>query len=346
MTDQRSPSRRRALASAALALTLAAQRAAHAQSAQPQPAQPQPGAAPFPARPLRLTVSAAAGGSIDILARTLAPHLSAALGQPVLVENQGGGNGVVAINAVARAPADGHALLVTGDAIVLAEALTRNAGYSARESFAPVTLAISAAQILVTHPRSGIATVQDYIARVRANPGRVNLGVPSWGGIAHLISESINQQLGGLSVEHISYRGGAPAVVDLLAGQLDALLITLPAITEHVREGRIVPLAVSTAARDAALPAVPTLSETILPGFDVNSWQGFLAPAGTPPAVVARLHAEISRALAIPEVRARLTDLGFTIAAQPPDIFAQHIARAGERFAAVIRAAYITARGG
>jgi tripartite-type tricarboxylate transporter receptor subunit TctC len=336
MSQSTHPSRREALASAAFAFALAAQRAAHAQTA--------PGA--FPNRALKLTVSAAAGGSIDILARTLAPHLSASLGQPVVVENQGGGNGVVAINAVARAVPDGHALLVTGDAIVLAEALTPNAGYSARDSFAPVTLAISAAQILVTHPKSGIASVQNYIARVRASPGRVNLGIPSWGGIAHLISESMNQQLGGLAVEYISYRGGAPAVVDLLAGQLDALIITLPAITDHARDGRIVPLAVSTAQRDAALPLVPTMSETILPGFDVDSWQGFLAPAGTPPATITRLHAEITRALAIAEVRARLTELGFTIAAQPPEIFAQHIARATERFAAVIRAANISARGG
>ncbi|MCK8784290.1 tripartite tricarboxylate transporter substrate-binding protein [Roseomonas sp. NAR14] len=294
---------------------------------------------------LRFVVSAAAGASLDILARTLAPALGARLGQSVVVENLGGGGGVIAINQVARAPADGHTLLVTGDSIVLAEALLPNAGYAVRTSFAPVTQAIRASQILVTHPGTGIRTVQDYVARVRDQPGRLNLGLPGWGGIAHVISEMLNRQLGGLRVEYIPYRGGAPAALDLLAGQLDAVIITLPAVTEYVRQGRLVPLAVTTAARDAALPEVPTLAETVAPGFDVDSWQGLLAPAGTPQPVLDRLHAEIAAALRSPAVRDRLVDLGYEIVAAPPEVFAARLNAASQRFGETIRSAGITARG-
>lgn len=299
-------------------------------------------AAGFATRPVKILVSAAAGASLDILARAIAPGLGQALGQAVVVENQGGAGGLVAMQQVARAAPDGHTLLLTGDALVTVGAMQREAGVDAA-GFAPVTLAVRAAQLLVTHPGTGIADVAQYVARVRAAPGRLNMGLPGWGGIAHLINEMLNRQL-GLGVEYIPYRGGAPAALDLLARQVDAIIITLPAVTEHVREGRLIGLAVSTARRDPALPAVPSLAETVAPGFDVESFQGVLAPAGTPVGVVAELHAGISAALALPAVRARLTELGYEIVAAGPAPFAQRIAVLGERFGQVIREAGITAR--
>ena len=301
------------------------------------------GAAGFATRPVKILVSAAAGASLDILARAIAPGLGQALGQPVVVENQGGAGGLVAMQQVARMAPDGHTLLLTGDALVTVGAMQRDAGVDAVASFAPVTLAVRAAQILVTHPGTGIADVRHYVARVKAAPGTLNMGLPGWGGIAHLINEMLNRQL-GLRVEYIPYRGGAPAALDLLARQVDAIIITLPAVTEQVREGRLIGLAVSTARRDPALPEVPSLAETVAPGFDVESFQGVLAPAGTPAAVVAELHAGISAALALPAVKARLTELGYEIVAAGPAPFAQRIAVLGERFGQVIREAGITAR--
>lgn len=299
-----------------------------------------------PTRPIRLVVSSAPAASLDTLARVLAPALTARLGQTVLVENQGGGNGLLAMQSVARAEPDGHTILVTGDAIVLAELATPNAGFTVRGSFTPVTQAVRAAQILATHPGSGFRDIEGYIAAVRARPGRLNVGLPAWGGIAHVVHELLSQATGGLPVEYVTYRGGGPATSDLLARHLDALVITLPAITEQVRQGAIVPLAVTTGARDAALPEVPTLAETVAPGFDVESWQGLLVPKGVPAPIVAALHEAIAAALRSPAVEERLTGLGFAVVADGPEVFARRTEESSQRFAGVIRAAGIRQAGG
>ena len=300
----------------------------------------------FPSRPLRLVVSSTAGASPDTLARNLAPGLSSRLRQPVVVENVGGANGLLATQQVARAEPDGHTLLVTGDAIVLAELTTPNAGFSFAADFAPVTLAVRAAQILATHPGACFRDVAGYVAAARARPGGLNVGLPGRGGIAHVLHAFLARQLGGLEVEYVAYRGGAPAAVDLVARNLDALVITLPAITEQVRAGAIVPLAVSTAARDPALPGVPTLAETVAPGFDVESWQGVLAPAAAPPARVAALHSALADALAEPGAHARLTGLGFSVEAAGPEAFRARTAAAAARFAGVVEAAGLRGAGG
>lgn len=297
-------------------------------------------------RPVRLVVSSAPAASLDTLARVLAPALTTRLGQTVLVENQGGANGLRAMQQVARAEPDGHTLLVTGDAIVLAELIAPNPGFSVRGSFTPVTQAVRAAQIIATHPASGFTDIQGYLAAVRARPGRLNIGLPAWGGIAHVVHELLSQATGGLPVEYVTYRGGGPATADLLARHLDALVITLPAITEQVRQGAIVPLAVTTAARDAALPEVPTLGETVAPGYDVESWQGLLVPKGVAPPVVAALHAAITDTLRDAAVTDRLTGLGFEVVADGPEVFARRTADSTQRFADVVRAAGIRQAGG
>lgn len=300
-------------------------------------ARPAQAADNFPQRPIRLVVSSAPGASLDSLARILSPALSARFGQPVIVENQGGGNGLVAAQQVARAEPDGHTLLLTGDAIILAALAEPRAGVSF-ESFAPVIQAVSAAQILVTHPGTGIRDVGAYVAAVKARPGGLNVGIPSQAGIAQVVHELLGARVGGLSVEFVSYRGGGPATVDLIARNTDALVITLPAVTEYIRQGVIVPLAVSTGTRDAALPEVPTLAETVAPGFDVDSWQGILAPARTPPAIVAALNRGFAATLAEPGVADRLRGLGFTITALPPEAFAVRAAASSTQAAPVIRA--------
>ena len=289
-----------------------------------------------PARPLRLVVSSAPGASLDALARIIAPALSARLGQSVLVENQGGANGLLAAQQVARAEPDGSTLLVTGDAIILSGLAQPDAGV-ALSNFAPVIQAVRAAQIIATHPGAPFRDIAGYVAAVRARPGGLNVGIPSLGGIAQVVHSLLGQRLGGLPVEFITYRGGGPAIADLIARNTDALVITLPAITEQVRQGAILPLAVSTAERDPALPEVPSLSETVAPGFDIDSWQGLLAPARTPPAVVAALHQHLAASLADPAVADRLRGLGFAITALPPEAFRRRAEASAALFAPVIR---------
>ena len=294
-------------------------------------------AAGFPQRPLRLVVSSAPGASLDALARIVAPAFGARIGQAVVVENQGGANGMLAAQQVARAEPDGHTLLLTGDAIVLASLAQPQSAISFDTAFAPVTQAVRAAQIIVTHPASGIVDINGYVAAVRARPGALNVGLPAQGGIAQVVHEMLGLRFGGLPVEYVSYRGGGPAITDLIARNTQALVITLPAVTEQVRQGAIIPLAVSTAARDAALPEVPTLAETVAPGFDIESWQGVLAPARTPPGVVAQLHAALAAALRDAAVAERLTGLGFGITAYGPQEFGDRTRQTGRDFEPVIR---------
>ncbi|MGG5890911.1 Bug family tripartite tricarboxylate transporter substrate binding protein [Falsiroseomonas sp. HC035] len=238
---------------------------------------------------------------------------------------------------VARAEPDGHTLLVTGDAIVLAELTLPQAGFTVRDNFAPVVQAVRAAQIIATHPGTAFAAIAGYVAAIRARPGALNVGIPSRGGIAQVVHELLSRELDELPVEFVSYRGGGPAILDLIARNTDALVITLPAITEQVRQGAIRPLAVSTARRDSALPEIPTLAETVAPDFDVESWQGVLAPAATPPAIIARLHEGIAAALRDSAVHARLTGLGFEVVAAGPEEFRARAEAATARFAGVTR---------
>jgi len=299
-----------------------------------------------PTQPLRVIVSAAPGGTLDIHARAAQPLLSEKLGQPVVIENQGGAAGRVATMQVGRAAPDGYTLLVSsGDTMVLQDILLGPRQGRGRPNLRPVTLTISAAQLLVTHPRSGIATVQDYVAALRERGDRVTLAMAGHGGIAHIVSAMLNRQL-GLTVTHVPYRGGGPAALDLLAGQVDAMIITLPAVTTHVRAGRLVPLAVSTRERDPALPAVPSLHESVAPGFDVPSTQGVLVPAGTPDAVVAVLEAAWREALSNPAVRARLQEMGFVVQVSTPAEFDRSLSETEARFAEVIAAAGIRAEDG
>lgn len=295
-----------------------------------------------PTQSVRLIAGAAAGGTLDIHARAAAPLLAQHLGQAVVVENNGGGGGRVAAAAVGRAAPDGHTLLVgSGDGLVIADLLFRGREGPLRPRLRPVSLTVRASQLLVTHPRSGIRDVAGYVDAVRRRDGALTLALPGHGGIAHLISEMLNRQLGGLRVVHVPYRGGGPATIDLLAGQIDAMIITLPAVTEHVRQGRLVPLAVSTLERDPALPEVPTFHETVAPDFDVPSTQGALLPASTPDAVVEAWNAAWRRALFDPAVKQRLEGIGFTVDASTPAAFEASLSGSSERFAAAIAAAGI-----
>ncbi|CAH0297065.1 tripartite tricarboxylate transporter substrate binding protein [Roseomonas sp. CECT 9278] len=291
-----------------------------------------------PDRTVRIIVPVAPGGSLDILGRVLARHLTPRLGQPVVAENLPGAGSNIAFEAVARARADGLTLLVGSDPLTINPSLYPRLGFDPVRDFAPIIEAVRAPQVLVVNPRSPVADLARFIAWAREAEGRLTVASQGNGSIGHL-AQAIFAQEAGIGFTHVPYRGGGPAVLDVVAGHVEALFVTLPAAIEHIRGGRLRALAVTGAERSAALPDVPTVAEAALPGFDVVTWQGILAPEGTPPAAVARLAAEVAAILALPEVAGDLTRQGFTVTAHGPDRFAALIRAEAARWPEVVRRA-------
>ncbi len=296
----------------------------------------QPALAGWPDRPVRLIVPVAPGGSLDPLARLIARHLGQVLGQPVVVENHAAAGGNTAFEMVARARPDGHTLLVGWDSLTINPALYPRIGFDPLRDYAPVIQTVRTAQILVVRNGLPAATLANFVALARRSP--ISLGSPGNGSIGHLAAEMLKSR-SGAEWTHVPYRGGGPAIQDLIAGHIDAVFVTLPAVTEHVRASRIRALGVTTATRAPALPEVPTFIESGLEGFEVVSWQGVLAPAGTDAALVGRLNADIRRILAQPDVVAHLEGQGFEVVAGTPEALAARLASDVPRWPAVVRAA-------
>lgn len=311
---------RRALLGAAVALALAP--AARAQ--------------PWPDRPIRLIVPVVPGGSVDPLARLVARHLQEALGQPVPVENHAGAGGNIAFELVARTKPDGHMLLAGWDSLAINPALYPRVGYDPLRDFAPIIQTVRTAQLLVVRPGLPAASLPEFLDLTRRRA--ITLGSPGNGSIGHLAAELLKARAGA-EWTHVPYKGGGPALADLIAGHIDAVMLTLPAATEHVRAGRIRAIAVSTAARSPALPDVPTVAELGLAGFEVTSWQGLLAPAGTEEAVLRRLHAEVARILSLPEVRSQLAAQGFEPVGGPSEALAARLATDVPRWPRIVQQA-------
>jgi len=291
-----------------------------------------------PDRTVRIIVPVAPGGSLDILGRILARHLTARLGQPVVAENLPGAGSNIAFEAAARARPDGLTLLVGSDPLTINPALYPRLGYDPVRDFAPIIEAVRAPQVLVVHPRSQATDLARFVAWAREAEGRLTVASQGNGSIGHL-AQAIFAQEAGVGFTHVPYRGGGPAVLDVVAGHVEALFVTLPAAIEHIRGGRLRALAVTGAERSAALPDVPTVADSGFPGFDVVTWQGILAPDGTPPAAIARLAAELTAVLALPEVAGDLTRQGFTVTAHGPDRFAALVRAEAARWPEVVRRA-------
>lgn len=290
-----------------------------------------------PDRSVRIVIPVAPGGSLDILGRLLARHLMPRLGQPVIAENHPGAGSNIAFELVARARPDGLTLLVGSDPLTINPALYPRIGYDPVRDFVPVIEAVRAPQVLVVNPRSPATTLTRFTAWAREADGRLTLASQGNGSIGHLAGALFAEET-GLRFVHVPYRGGGPAVVDLVAGHVEALFVTLPAAIEHIRQGRLRALAVTGAERAPALPEVPTIAEaTPLPGFDVVTWQGILAPAGTPPAVVTRLATELATILALPDVADDLASQGFTVTGFGPERFAALVRAEADRWPAVVR---------
>lgn len=295
-----------------------------------QPAQQatQPGtqAAPaYPTKPIRMIVAFPPGGPTDIVARVLAQKISEQLGQPVLVDNKPGAGGNIGAEAAARSAPDGYTLFYNTSAITIAPALYSKINYDVLKDFAAVSSTAAVPMVLMVHPSMPTKTVKEFLDHAKANPGKLNYGSTGTGTITHLASEALAAHV-GLKVQHIPYKGSAPNIADLAAGSTQFTIDTLNSSMPFIRDNRVRALAVTTMRRSALLPDLPTLNETALPGMEMSAWQGIVVPTGTPAPIVARLNAEIRKALDSAEVKAKL-------AAQGTD----QLGSSSEEYAAYIR---------
>ncbi|MEH3086910.1 MAG: tripartite tricarboxylate transporter substrate binding protein [Xylophilus ampelinus] len=293
--------------------------------------------AAYPDRPLRLVVPFPAGGATDLMARALAQELGAALGQPVVVDNRGGAGGAIGAEAVARAPKDGYTLLLgTMGTQAINPALYPKLRYEPLRDFAPVSLTYLTPRVLAVSSSLPVRSVQDLVALARRQPGRLTYGSAGNGSSSHLAG-ALFARTAGVELVHVPYKGSAPLLNDVLAGRVDMAFDSYAIYEEHAKGGRVRVLASTGAKRMASLPAVPTVAESGLPGYEVSNWLGLLAPAGTPPDALRVLHAATVRAMAAPSQRAQLEPLGIEPTSSSPEAFAALIRDEQKRWAEVVR---------
>jgi tripartite-type tricarboxylate transporter receptor subunit TctC len=295
-------------------------------------------AQPYPAKPIRFVVPYPAGGPLDTVARLLGQKVSESTKQPVIVDNKPGAGGNIGADAVAKAPADGYTILMGAVAThAINPTLYSSIPYDAIKDFAPVTQVASTPNVLVVNPSVPAANVREFIAYAKANPGKLNFGSGSSGSAGHLAGE-LFKTMAGVDMVHVPYKGAAPAMSDLVGGQIQLMFDNLASSLAQVRAGKVRALAVTTARRSALAPDLPTIAESGLPGFDISTWFGIFVPAGTPREVVARLHDEFTRALAMPDIRERMMSLGAEPVGSTPGEFAAYIRAEADKYARVIKA--------
>ena len=297
----------------------------------------------WPARPVTITVPYVPGGPSDILARSLAQQMQTATSQNFVVENRPGANGTVAAQYVARQPADGSVLFIAASGILTVNPLIMpRAGYDPQADFTPITIAISAPNLLVVNPALPATNFSELLAWLRANPGRASYGSSGIGSSEHLGMELLRQRT-GIDVTHIPYGGGAAAVTDLLGGTLQLALLNIATVAPHVQAGRLRAIAVGGRARHALLPDIPTVTEAGVADFFSGSWHAIAAPRGMAETLADRIHAACVTALRVPDVSHRFATIGFAVEASGRASMAATIARELAAWRAVVRAANITA---
>jgi tripartite-type tricarboxylate transporter receptor subunit TctC len=275
------------------------------------------------AKPIRIVVPFAAGGTSDILARLLGEQLQARLKQTVLVENKAGAGGVIGADAVAKAPPDGYTLLLgTIASHAINPVLQPKMPYDAAKDFAPVMLLGSISNVLLVGAAQPAHNVKELIAQAKAKPGSLQFGSAGTGSSQHMSGETF-KLMAGVDITHVPYKGSAPSMQDLIGGQIPMSFETATVALPQIQAGKVRALAVTSAKRTKVLPEVPTLAEAGVPGFDVSSWQAFYAPAGTPPAIVKRLNTELAAIIATPEVKAKMEGLGLEYTPNTPEQFAE-----------------------
>jgi tripartite-type tricarboxylate transporter receptor subunit TctC len=296
----------------------------------------------YPQRPITLVVPTAPGGSTDFTARLVSDQLARALGQPVVIDNKPGASGNIGNQIVARARPDGYTLLVAYSGYQVANPhLFKQAGWDPIKDFAPVAMMTRAPQVIAARPDLPANTLQELVAYAKANPGKLNFASSGNGSIQHIAGELLSQ-LTGVALTHIPYKGSGPAVQDLMGGQVD-LFITSPAgVFSQIQAGKLKGLAVTSAKRLGALPNVPTATEAGLKGYELDSWFGLYAPAGTPAEIVQVLNTEVNRILQLPDVRKKSDDSGTTVETMSPQQFGEFTKRELEHWGRVIRGAKIS----
>ncbi|MFC4838449.1 Bug family tripartite tricarboxylate transporter substrate binding protein [Bradyrhizobium sp. GCM10023182] len=294
----------------------------------------------YPARPVRIMVGFAAGGPNDILARLLGEWWSERLGQQFIVENRPGAGSNLATEAVVRAPPDGYTLLLVGSPNAINATLYENLDFNFLQDIAPVVGLTRGALVMVIHPSVPAHTIPEFIAYAKANPGRLSYGSGGVGGITHIAAELFKQAAGGLDLQHVPYRGVAPAITDLLGGQVQVVFVNLAPSIGYIGSGKLRALGITTAARSQALPDVPAIGEFV-PGYEASSVFGIGAPKGTPAAMIDRLNMEANAALADPGFRMRLRTLDATELGGSPADFGKLMAAETEKWAKVISLAKI-----
>ena len=295
----------------------------------------------YPAKPITMVVPFPPGGPTDMVARLLAQKLSEQMGQPVVVDNKPGANGNIGGAQVAKAAGDGYTLLYNTSSITLSPALYKNLSYDVQKDLAPVALTAVVPLALVVHPSIPANTVREFVEYARANPDKLSYGSAGNGNVTHLAAFQFTKNL-GIEATHVSYRGSAPADVDLVAGQIQFMTDTINSVMPFVKDKRMKLLAVTTAKRMSLFPDAPTLGETVMPGFEAGAWQGVMVPAGTPAAVVQRLNAEIAKALQSAEVKEKLAQQGAEPLGSSPEEYAAYIKKELARWAAVVKATGVT----
>jgi tripartite-type tricarboxylate transporter receptor subunit TctC len=282
-------------------------------------------AAAWPDKPLRIVVAFVPGGGTDVTARLLAPELSQRLGQPIVIDNRGGAGGTMGTDLVARAAPDGYTLLMGNIAPnAINVSIYRSLPYDPERDLSPIALVAVTPNILVAHKDLPVTSVQDLLALARSRPGTLNYPSAGRGTSSHLAGELFDA-MGGVSMVHVPYKGGGAAFADLLAGQVQVFFATMPAAMPFVQSGQLRALAVTSEKRSAALPELPTVSESGLPGYSATTWYGLYAPRGTPPGIVARLNHEVIEILKQPELRGKMIAQGLEPAGGTPEAFAAFI---------------------
>ena len=301
----------------------------------------QPSTFDWPTRAVTLVIPFPPGGPTDLIGRVLAKQLTAQLGQSVVVENKAGANGNIGGQAVANAKPDGYTALYNTSSLALSPSLYKNLNYSPTKDLTPVSSTAIVPLMLLVNNKLPVNTIEEFVAYAKKNPGKLSYSSGGNGNITHLAAFLLLQAM-GLEATHVPYKGSAPAMVDLMGGQVEFSTNTINDSMLLVRDKRLKGLAVTSTKRSSALPDVPTVSETVLKDFDMGAWQGVMMPAGTDPAIVTRFSTEIRQALQNPAVLKQLDDQGALVLGSTPEQYAQYLASEIKRFAEVVKAAGVT----
>ncbi|HTO50459.1 MAG TPA: tripartite tricarboxylate transporter substrate binding protein [Burkholderiales bacterium] len=300
-------------------------------------------AADYPVKPVRLVVPFPPGGTLDILARGLAPDLAGRLGQQIVVENRPGANGVIGYELVARAPADGYTMLIGGGSgIAVHPALLSKLSYDPVKAFAPVSMLATFPSVLIATPSFPANSVEELIALAKATPGKLTYGSPGTGNVNHLVGETF-KSLAGVDLVHAPYKGAALVVTDVIAGHIPIGFVLLPGALPQMRAGKLKALAVTSDQRVSAAPDLPTMAEAGVSGLDLFDWAGILVPAGTPHEVISRLNRDIAKAVRSPEIRRRWIEQGFEPRVTTTDGLAAAIQSDVDKWGRIVRQAGIRA---